>query len=119
VFIADAVFPQRGEHVGGDVLVVPIRQRDPHQIFGHCVVEARGIVGQHHSVRMPALTHLSHGVYALFKRAIGIDSEPVHADLGAVVDQFLEVVKVGSVATMADDHAGQVHTLLREHPLLI
>ena len=57
---------------------------------------------------------LRHGVDALLRRQVHVEAEPVHADVGAVVDQLLEVAEVGGVAGVADHHAGQVDALLGE-----
>ena len=75
-------------------------------------------MGKHHLVGVPALAHARHGVDAVLEREIHVDAEPVHADVGAVGDEFLEVVQIGGVARVADHHPGQIDTLFGEDALL-
>ena len=74
---------------------------------------------QHHLVGVPALAHRRHGVHPFLGRQEQVESEAVHADVGAVADQLLQIADVGGVAAVPDHDAGQVDPLLGEDLLLL
>ncbi len=74
---------------------------------------------QHHLVGVPALAHRRHRVHPLLGRQEDVEAEAVHADVGAVGDQLLEIADVGGVAAVPDDDTGQVDALFGEDPLLL
>ena len=74
---------------------------------------------EHHLVGVAALAHLRDGVDAVLERQEDVDTEPVHADVGARGDELLEVAEVGGVAGVADDDPRQVDALLGEDALLL
>src|SRR5580658_8219129 len=67
---------------------------------------------------MTTAHHLGHDLDALCERD-GLQTEPVHTQVGPRIDESLEVFKVLRVAAMANDHAGEVYALFREDSLLI
>ena len=58
-------------------------------------------------------------VHALLERQDRVDTEPVHAQVGAARDEFLQVVQVGAVPGVPDHDAAEIHTLFGEDPLLL
>ena len=74
---------------------------------------------QHHPVGVAPLAHRRHGVHPVLDRQERVEPEPVHADVGTVADQLLQIAEVGGVAAVADHDAGQVDALFGEDPLLL
>ena len=78
-----------------------------------------GVVGQDQLAAEAVLAQLGHGLDPLLGGAVGVDAEPVHAEGRPGRQELLQIVEVGGVAAVADDHAGQVHALFGEDPLLV
>ncbi len=119
MLVGDTALFQGWNDVVVDVQVVPVRHDDRHRLLRQGIPIAVGIVGEDHLVGVPALAHSCHRVDSVLEREINIDPEPVHSDIGAVRDEFLEVVEIGGVARVADHHPGQVDAFFGEDALLL
>ena len=74
---------------------------------------------QHHFPGVTAFAHPCHCVDPVVEAEDVVQAEAIHAQIRPRADEFLQVVQIGGVATVSDDHPGQVHALLGEDPLLI
>ena len=115
----DAGRQQGGQHVVGDVLVVPVRRGGGagRVVRGAEVVdEAVRVVGQHHARGVAAGGQGDDRLDPFGRRVEQVKTEPVHPEQHSGVGQLGQVVQVVAVARVPDHHLGQVHPLLAEDP---
>src|SRR5947209_14013468 len=119
LLVRHAAFFKSGNHILMNVQIMPVGKHGGEGALGQPIVEAGGIVREHHLTGVPALAQSGHCGYTILEGKDGVDTKAIHTKVGAFRHYFLEIRDIRGVAGMSDDYAAEIDTLLPENPLLI